>query len=255
MSPYAACASAVALCLLSGTALSQTPAKSGGRQAPLPAGWEVIDRHLAAAGGRAAFLKLSSRDVWARYEIPARRLRGELRVFSARPDRLVIRTEYPELGVAETGFVESVGWTTEPGSRPTLLKGGALADLHADAIFDRYDEENLLSAETVGFADFEGRLCVKLRVVRVPGRESTEYFDTATGLFAGSVARRDTDKGQITMVTAVSRYEPTDGVLLPRLIRIRAGGVEQIVTIMRVVHNNVNRSIFAVPPKLRDLTP
>jgi hypothetical protein len=124
-----------------------------------------------------------------------------------------------------------------------------------DAIFDRYDEENLVSAETVGFADFEGRPCVKLRVVRVPGRESTEYFDTATGLFAGSVARRDTDKGQITMVTAVSRYEPTDGVLLPRLIRIRAGGVEQIVTIMRVVHNNVNRSIFAVPPKLRDLTP
>lgn len=234
--------------------MAQRPLAASTPAGGLPRAWEVVERHLEAAGGRAAFVKLGSREVWARYEIPGRRLSGELRVFSARPDRLVIKTEHPELGVAVTGFDGTVGWSIEPGSRPTLITGGALADLHADAVYDRYDEESLLSAETVEVADFDGRPCVKLKVVRVPGRESFEYFDVTTGLFAGSIARRETDKGLVTRTTTVSRYQTTDGVQLPRLIRFRSAGVVQIISVMRVVHNRVDPRVFAAPASLRQVS-
>jgi hypothetical protein len=237
--------------LLPVAGLAQSSPPGGGTPARLPRASDVIERHIEATGGRAALQKISSRDVWARYEIPGRHLRGEVRILSARPDRLVIKTEYPDLGVAVTGFDGSVGWTTAPGARPALVRNGALADLHADALFDRYDEDNLLSAETIEIADFEGRPCVKLRIVRVPGRESFEYFDVATGLFAGSVARRETDKGAVTMRTIVSRYQLEDRVLIPHLIRIRSGGVEEIVTLMRVVDNAVSPSVFVPPSGLR----
>src|SRR6478735_5292260 len=103
-----------ALAFLPVVAAAQRPLSASTGVGSLPPAWEVIDRHLEAAGGRAAFLRLTSREVWARYEIPARRLTGELRVFSSRPDRLLIKTEYPELGVAVTGFNGSVGWTANP---------------------------------------------------------------------------------------------------------------------------------------------
>jgi hypothetical protein len=241
--------------LLPIVAIGQASQAATSPQVALPAAWQVIDRYLDSAGGRAALLKLRSREVWARYEIPGRNLSGELSVLSARPDRLLIKTAYPELGVAVTGFDGSVGWTAEPGSKPRLAKGGALADLHADAVFDRYDEENLISAETVGITDFDGRPCVKLKIVRLPGRESFEYFDARTGPFAGSVMQRETDKGPVTMRTIVSRYEITDGVKLPRLIRITVGGVQQIVTVMRVRHNHVDPAVFAPPGSLARAAP
>ena len=246
---------AASLCLFLPLSIwAQAASSKMSRAASLPPAWQVIERHLDAAGGRAAFLKLQSRDVWAHYQLPARHLDGDLRVFSARPDRLVIRTEYGDLGTGVTGFNGSIGWTIQPGGRAALVTGGELADLHADAVFDRYDEENLLAAETLEVTEFEGRRCLKLRVVRVPDRESFEYFDVETGLFAGSVARRATDKGPVTMITVVSRYQATDGVRLPRLLRIRMGGVEQIITVARVVHNHVDPAIFNVPASLRGTT-
>jgi hypothetical protein len=251
----AALSSSLACGLVPMVAIGQGSPAEKSPQVALPPAWQVIDRYLDAAGGRPALLKLASREVWARYEIPARSLSGELRVLSARPNRLLIKTEYPELGVAVTGFDGSVGWTADPGSKPRLAKGGALADLHTDAVFDRYDEENLISAQTIDVSEFDGRPCVKLKIVRVPGRESYEYFDARTGLFAGSVMLRDTEKGPVTMRTIVSRYETTDGVKLPRQIRITVGGVQQIVTVMRVRHNQVDPAVFAPPASLARAAP
>ncbi len=235
-----------------GCALALLPIAAGAQgSSALPRAWEVIDRHLDASGGRAALRKVESREVWASYEFPASRLRGELRVISARPDRLLIKMEYPEFGFGVTGFNGSIGWKAEPGSRARLIKDGALADIHADALFDRYDEENLVSAETVGIADFQGRRCFKLKIVRVPDRESSEYFDMGTGLFAGSEALRATDEGPVRWLTVVTGYQSTDGIKLPRQIRIRAGGVTQIIKVMRVTHNRVDPSVFAAPANLR----
>jgi hypothetical protein len=107
----------------------------------------------------------------------------------------------------------------------------------------------------VELADFDGRPCVKVKVVRVPGRESLEFFETTTGLFAGSIALRETDKGPVTMRTVVSHYQAFDGVKLPRSIRIRVGGVEQVITVMRVTHNGVDPRAFALPSTLRSVAP
>jgi hypothetical protein len=255
MSPGTARRVVGVLAFLPTVVAAQRPLSASTGVGSLPPAWQVIERHLEEAGGRAAFLRLTSREVWARYELPARRLSGELRVFSSRPDRLLIKTEYPELGVAVTGFNGSVGWRADPGSRPTLVKGADLADLHADALFDRYDEENLVSAETVGITDFEGHRCMKLRIVRIPDRESFEYFDIDTGLFAGSISHPASNKGPVTMLTAVSRYQSIDGVRLPRVIRIKEGGVEQIITVMRVTHNRVDPSVFALPNNLPTTAP
>jgi hypothetical protein len=243
--------SVTAVAVLPFIAAAQRPVSAAPATASLPRAWEVIERHLEAAGGRAAFSRLASRDVWARYEIPGRGLHGELRVLSARPDRLLLRTEYPELGTAVTGFNGTTGWTISPGSRPVLVTGGALSDLRNDALFDRYDEENLWSAETLGFADFDGRPCIRLKVVRTSGHEAFEYFETSTGLFAGSTTLRETDKGPVTMRTVVARYELFDGVRLPRAVRIRVGGLEQVITVMRVTHNGVDPKVFALPSALR----
>jgi hypothetical protein len=233
----------------SAAATAARPASS----ASLPSARDVIERHIEGVGGRAALLRINSRYVWARYAIPARGLKGSVYMFAARPNKRLIRIEYPELGTAVTGFDGTVGWTAEPNESPKLVRGRQLAQLRDESAFDfdLHDEQAVRSMETIEVAEFEGRPCYKLRVVTASLRESLEFYEVASGLFAGSISQRETDKGLVTLKTIVSNYKQTDDVRLPRKLVLRSAGVEQVVTIMGVTHNKVDDSVFEVPLRLR----
>lgn len=226
---------------------------SGGASLSLPLARDVIRRHVEAVGGRAAILKLHSRYVWARFEAPARRVSGTMQIFAARPSKRLIKMDYPDLGTRVIGFDGERGWTSEPGGRAVLLEGKELAQLRHESLFDfdLHEGDDIRSMHTVGRTLFEGRPCYKLRLVRASLSESFEFFDSATGLFAGSIMRRETAKGPVTVKTVVSKYKPFDGVRLPARITFRSAGVEEVITVISVKHNRVDASVFKLPSRLR----
>lgn len=220
----------------------------------LPSAREIVDRHVKSVGGREALLRIKSRSVRARYEIPSQRLRGQIEIFSARPNKRVIRVHYPEIGTSVTGFDGAVGWKADPGGKPVLVRGRQLSQLREESEFDidLHGEGQYLSMETVEVTTFEGRPCYSVKLVTPSGRLAMEYFDTTTGRLAGSEVRRETDKGQITVMYVLSHYRDVDGVWLPDRIRISAAHVEQLVTVLDVEHDRVPSSVFDVPSALRD---
>ncbi|HKW47091.1 MAG TPA: hypothetical protein VJN70_06585 [Gemmatimonadaceae bacterium] len=237
---------------LSGVALAAMRAAPA-RSSDLPTAREVIQRHVAAIGGEAAVKAITSRYVWARYEYPARRLRGSLELYAARPNKRLLKIEYPDLGTEVTGFDGKIGWTSKPGEAARPVEGADLALLRDQSVFDfdLHPDSSFRSMTTVDSTDFQGHRCYRLRLVSITGRQWLEYYDIVTGLFVGNMFRQETEQGPITVVTVVSDYRPFDGVRLPTRLSIRAAYVERIVTVVRVRDNQVDASVFDAPPKLR----
>ena len=224
-------------------------AQQGASDAQLPSGREIVDRHVAAIGGRDALSKLSSREVWATFAIPGENVRGTIELFTARPGKRLLRVKQDQ-GTTVTGFDGQRGWRKDPGKPAVALRGRELAQLRDDAAydFDLHDPADVAALQNVGIVRWEGRDRYRVRVTSVTGREWHEYFDVANGLFAGSESRRETDKGQVTLRTVVGGYELYDGVRLPSVLRLRSAGVEQVIKVIRVRHNAVQSSVFAPPP-------
>lgn len=223
------------------------------RPSELPTARAVIRRHVAAVGGEDALRAVTSRYVWARYEIPARRLKGSLELYAARPNKRLLKIEYPELGTEVTGFDGRIGWSTKPGEPARPVEGADLALLRDQSVFDfdLHPDSSFRSMTTVDSADFQGHRCYRLRLVSITGRDWLEYYDIQTGLFVGNMFRQETGKGPVTVMTVVSDYRPFDGVRLPTRLSIRSAYTEEIVTVVRVRNNQVDASVFDVPPKLR----
>lgn len=230
------------------TALAAAPAP-----ASLPSASEVIHRHVVASGGEEAVSRIQSRSVWARYEDVSRERRGTVMIFAARPNKRVVKIEYPDVGTEVTGFDGTTGWSSKPGSPPRLMSGAELAQLRDESEFDIAPGRDSLvsSMETVDVAQFEGRPCLRLRVVSPTHRIWFEYFDMATGLFAGRQSQHATPKGPITVTLVVSDYRRQDGVLFPYRLELRSAGSEEVVTVIRVEDNSVARSVFEVPHRLK----
>ena len=219
----------------------------------LPTAREVIQRHVAAVGGEAALTAVRSRYVWARYEFPARHLRGSLELFAARPNKRVLKVQYPDMGTEVTGFDGTIGWTSKPGEAVKAVEGPELALLRDESIFDfdLHPDSVFRSLTVLDVVDFQGHQCYRLQLVSVTGRQWWEYYDVATGLFAGNLFRQETGRGPVTVITATSDYRLFDGIRLPTKLSIREAGVEDIVTIVRVRHNQVDGNVFEPPRQLR----
>jgi hypothetical protein len=229
---------------------AQAPA---GASTALPPAREVIKRHVAAIGGEVALARFNSRYVWGTYDRPARRLKGKVEVYAARPGRRLIKIHYPDVGTETTVFDGTNAWTVNAGGTPRLIDRRQLPQLRDESVFDLdlHADSLFRVAETVEETDFEGRRCVKLHLVSTSQREWWEFYDVKTGLFAGSIAQRETDKEPVTLRTVVTEYGTWDGVRLPKTIRLRAAGVEDIIRVIDVKHNAVSDRVFEMPAALR----
>ena len=234
-------------------ALILTAPSSLRAQGAVPAARDVIARHVEAVGGKAALERVRSRKVWARHEVRAKRLNGTLELYAARPDKRVLKIEYPGEGARVTGYDGTIGWTKNPGESWKQVRGSDLDELRDDSIFDfdLHPDTFYRSITSVDVSRFENRECYRLHVVSRTGREWEEYYDVQTGLFAGRVFRRVTTTGDVTVRVVATRYQPYEGIRLPGRLSIRSAGVEQIVTVIRVEHNRVDASVFEPPTGVR----
>jgi hypothetical protein len=224
-------------------------------QAPLPSGRDVVNRHVSAIGGAAAFKAIRSMHARGRFEIRDNGLAGDFELFTARPNRMLYRVTMAGLGVVENGFDGKVGWSINPVSGPELMTGEQLAEAALDAWFDGtlYEPDHVKSLETLERTTFDGRPAFKVRVTYVAGRDATEYFDVETGFQLGSEADRATPQGVVPTTNILRNYRRTGPVTTPTTFVQRALGFEQVVTIATVDFDTVPDSRFTPPPSVTAL--
>jgi hypothetical protein len=236
------------VCAMVVPARPQTPAN-------LPTARDVIDKYVAAVGGRDAILKARSRSAKGRFEIRTQGLNGTLQMFAAAPDKALMRITIAGLGDIVSGFDGNVGWILNPMTGPMVLSGTELAQARDDADFysDLHDDTRFSRLEIVGIEDFDGRPCYRLRLVRKSGAEDFEFFDTETALLAGTIVKRDSPLGQISATHVLSDYRSFGGLRVPTKVIQRMVGIEQILTIEEMEVDSVDPSVFEPPAEIRAL--
>lgn len=224
-------------------------------QEALPSARQIVDRHVAAIGGRAAIMAHTSSHATGTISIPSAGLSGPLEVFAARPDKSLLKMSLGGLGDLQEGFDGTIGWSISAMTGPTLLQGKQLEQKRFDSDFyaELHAPERYESMTTVEKTTFEGRPCYKVRLVTRGGGEDFEFYDVETGLKAGSIATRETTMGSFTGTTVETDYRKFGNLLQPATVKQTVMGIQQVVTLESVEYDKVDPAVFEPPAPIKAL--
>ena len=255
---------ALMVLLVSASLSAQTPAQQSPPSAKtqasaqksaetLPPARQIIDRYIAAIGGRAAMQGQSSSHATGTISLPSAGMTGTVDVFAAKPNKSLVKMTLGGLGDVQEGFDGTVGWSMSAMTGPTVLQGKELEQKRFDADFfaELHSDDRYESLTTVEKASFEGRPCYKVRLVRKGGGEDFEFYDVETGLKAGSIATRDTAMGTFTGTTVETDYKRFGKLMQATTIKQTVMGLQQVITITSVEYDNVDPSVFEPPAAIK----
>ena len=231
------------------TARAATPATP-------PTARQIVDRYVAAVGGREAILATSSTHTTGVFEVPAAGLVGQVDVYAAKPNRMLVKSSFPQLGEVTSGFDGTTAWSIDPMQGPMVLEGKQLEERRSEADYYArlHEPSKYQSMETVGLEEFEGKPAYRVRFVRTTGETIDEFFDPETGLLVGSTTTRETPMGAVTVTSVIGDYKRFGGQLVPTRVVQKVNGQEIVVTISAIEYDTVADSVFALPEPIRALT-
>ena len=224
-----------------------------GRQ--LPGAAEIVQRSIEASGGEAALRGHESRRASGVIEILGQGITGTIEIYAAAPDKLLVRTELPGLGLTLQGYDGEVGWSDSPFTGPVILVGLQLDQTRQQADFygNLNADEYVAAREIVEETDFDGRRCYKMRVTTRWGEEYFEYYDVETGLVAGSRRTVASAQGDLDVVVYVSDFIEVDGVLTPTRMFQDVGIAQIEMVFTEVEYDTVAPETFELPEAIRAL--
>jgi hypothetical protein len=230
-----------------------TPAEAPGK---LPDAREIINRHVAAVGGREAILAHKSMHAVGTLSVPASGLNGPIEIFGATsPTRLVVKSTVAGIGDILEGFDGTHAWSVNPMTGPTLKVGKELDETKYDADFysELRDPKIYPEVKTLEKTTFDNRPCYKVSVKRIDGTEDFDFYDVATGLRAGSIVTRESPMGRITMTAIQTDYKKVGKLSQAMVHTQQMMGVEQKITLSTVEYDTVDPSVFEPPAAIKAL--
>ena len=222
---------------------------------------DIIERHLAASGGRAALEKLETRVITGTIALtsPAGTLSGPIQIFSAKPgkERTLISLDLSALGAAEITvdrrFDGINGYVIDTLQGNRELTGVELQNMRNNAY--GFPEVFLFYRQGAMALTLRGREKVGTRdayvLVATPKAGSTQqvFIDAATFLTLKSVASEESPQaGQFEQTTELLDYRDVDGVKIPFQIKASSTAQSFSITISKIEHNvKIDPTIFTKP--------
>lgn len=235
---------AILVLVFASAAAAQQPARPA-----LTAG-QVIEKSIAATGGRQAMEKLSSSYAKGLMDFPAAETHGAIERYAKAPNKQLTVTYFEGIGETRQGFDGRVAWYQNPGGQVTELTGAALEDLKRGAAFnaalswrDLYGKAELAGKESVG-----GREAYVVKLTAASGKVATRYYDAGTFLLLRETAIYDTPQGDMVIAAEFSDYRDVDGIKTPFRTR-QVMPVGEIVFTLTELKNNlpIEDAKFAKP--------
>jgi outer membrane lipoprotein-sorting protein len=218
-------------------------------QEKLPTVDQVLDKYVAALGGKAAIQKVKSRISTGTFELPEGGLKGTITFYSKAPNKRRYSLDAPGVGLIEQCFDGATGWANSPEgvrdlSATEIAQERISADFYAPLnIRKTFSGLTMKGMEKVGERD----------TFVLEGKESTGgprvmYFDAATGLLIRVTVVRESDEGQVTVDNFLEDYREVDGVKIPHLLT-QVQPQYRIITQVTEVKSNapVDEALFARP--------
>jgi outer membrane lipoprotein-sorting protein len=219
---------------------------------------EVIEKHLVAAGGRAALARLTTRRASGKVTIttPNGDLTGPIEISSKAPNktRALMQLDLTPLGVSDTltlqqKFDGTTGWLLNSLQGDTPITGNQLDNMR-NSVFPtpllNYKAAGL-TVELLPRASHAGKEYILLKTTPKTGSAITMYLDPATFLVMRSTSRVNSpDMGDLDQSSEVSDYRDVEGIKVPFQI-VNANSVQTItIRLEKVAHNvPIDDTIFS----------
>lgn len=220
---------------------------------------EIVERHLTAAGGRAALAKLTSRSHTGTITLstPVGELTGPIEVVNQRPnkERTLITLDLTTLGAGQMTFDQrfdgKAGFVMDPAQGNRDMEGDQL-----EAMKNNDFPSPLLSYKEKGIAvKLSGKEKVADREAYVLLLEPTtgpavrQYIDTQSYLLIRTVETVDTPAtGKFEQTVDLLDYRDVDGFKVPFQVKATSTMQNFVVTLTKVEHNKpIDDSLFAKP--------
>lgn len=215
--------------------------------ATLPTAGQIIERYIAAIGGRDTFRKITNRHIRGTAEF-APTLIGAIQIFEKAPNLLLVDIELEGRRIRE-GFDGTVGWTADPTngvvekSAEESFNAGRGASFYG--LLHQLERYSKITVE--GRVEIGERQAYKLEgVLRGRGTE-TLCYDVETGLLLRRV-NIGPPPALERSESNFSDYREVDGLKYPFTHRMVSGGRTLILRAIEIRHNvPMDDALFAKP--------
>jgi outer membrane lipoprotein-sorting protein len=220
---------------------------------------EIVDRHLAALGGRAALETLKSRSLTGTITLttPAGDVSGTVEVLNQAPnkERTLINLDLSALGggqmTVDQRFDGTAGYVMDTLQGNREITGTALENMKTDTFpspFLDYAQRGL-PVRLGGKEKVGDREAYVLIVEPKGGFPVRQYIDAESYLLTRAVATIDAPQiGQLEQTTELSDYRDVEGFKVPFAIKTVTSVQTVTVTITKAAHNvAIDPSLFSKP--------
>ncbi len=221
---------------------------------------DVIEKHLAAIGGRAALAKLESRTSTGTVSVSAQGadLGGALETYNKAPNksRTYFRIDMSQFGAGEMVVDQRCDGKTAfamnsmQGDRE--ITGAQLQGL-LNATFPspllNYKDAGT-KAEMIGKDKVGDRAVYVLQFTPKAGPVSKQYYDADTYLVVRTVTKMDVPElgGEVEQTTDLSDYRDVDGIKIPFKMNVFSAMQTITITLSKVEHNKpIDDAMFSRP--------
>jgi zinc protease len=232
--------------------------KANAQNAPaagaLPTVQQVMDKYVAALGGRDAMHKHKSMTVHGSFDVSPSGPNLD-RVAYYKSGKMLYQINLPKGSPYQEAYNGKIAWRVDPTDGAALFTGDELKSKERDA--DMYYPAHILdyfsSMEVVDVVDFEGHHCYHLKGTNKWGKVNEHFYDTATGLLVGYRFNSSWRGGAGNESEVFSDYKSFEGWLMPTRSTHKSSQSTQVETVTSVNFDDVNDSVFAVPQAVEAL--
>lgn len=207
---------------------------------------QVIEKHIAALGGREAIMAIKDRTSEGTLSIDmgGQSMSGKMLQIEKAPNKVYQKISFP-MGAQEQ-WVDGTHAVKTMGPQAQTLEGEELETALEEAqLFDALRFEELgFKAVIKDKKDVDGEMSYAVEVTKKSGKVETRYFNATTFMLIKDEKTEESPRGSMTVVTKYGDYKSVNGVMMPHLINPNPG-VELTIKIESYkVNTNVDDSVF-----------
>ena len=221
---------------------------------------EVIEKHLAAMGGRAALEKLQNRVATGTISVSVQGtpLAGSVELYSSAPNksRMSFRMDLSSMGAGEIVVDQrcdgKTAWASNSMQGDRDLTGSQLQSMVNEyfptpllGYKDRGAKAEVVGKETVGT-----RPTIVVLFTPAAGHPTRYFFDAETFLPLQEVTKQDVPEmgGEVESRVQIEDYRTVDGVKVPFSVKIANAMQDISITLDKVEHNKpIDEAMFSKP--------
>ena len=218
--------------------------------ATLPSLETVLQKYIAAIGGKDALAKLTTRVIKGKVDFAGVSRGGKMESFMKAPNKSLTVLEIEPLGVTKQGFDGSTGWYFSKTGGIRNLKGSELAAVTVDADFyrDLKIKELYATTKLLGKTKSGYRELYVVQAVPRGGAAEYFYFDVESGLLFRRDTTRQTSAGMVRAEIHYGDWREVDGIRLPFSITQSMPKMNLEFTVEEVKHNvPLEEAVFRHP--------